>query len=171
MKAKALFTNTYFLLTMLVMSVVATIFLFYRYKKLQEDRKIMIDKINQRLDEGIGAETGDIGVKGLLLGTQDDPNYNGLKDAKALKSAIGYIYDNDDVVYNIIKGKTKAQLKSIQTALSKEYGYASWDAYLNDVFESKASINPFKDFDDTSNCFGNDCGKFTKALNMIKQAK
>ena len=93
---------------------------------------------------------------------KSDPNYNGSADAQKLHDAIGRFWDDDDTVYSIIKGKSKAKLKSIEKGL-QGLGYKSWDDYLKTIFDNMVSL-PF------GYCAGIDCDKYTKALTIIKAA-
>lgn len=168
MKNQSIFKNTYFLVAMLIGAIATTIFLFYRYQKMQVDRKKTIDAINLSIETGAGVEKQN-DVSSTLINTKADPHYNGEPDAKALQNAIGYVWDDDGIVFKTLTGKTKAKLKSIENALKKLYGYASFDEFLKKIFDKTDTWLPFQTLTE-DNCVGIDCGKYAKALKIIKSA-
>ena len=159
---KNIFLHVYVLATILVISIGLLVYLMLRAKRLKEERLNTIAKIKEALANGAGEETGDDAANSLL-NVSSDPNYNGDTDAQKLKDAIGTFWDDDEAVYSIIKGKSKAKLKSIELGL-QGIGFKSWDDYLKTIFNNLVSL-PF------GYCAGIDCDKYNKALNMIKAAK
>jgi hypothetical protein len=158
---KSIFLHVYVLVTLLVISIGLLIYFMFRAKRLKEERLNTIAKIKEALANGAGEESSD-DASNSLLNVQSDPNYNGNDDAQKLKDAIGTFWDDDETVYSIIKGKSKAKLKSIENGL-QGLGYKSWDDYLKTIFNNMVSL-PF------GYCAGIDCDKYTKALTMIKAA-
>ena len=161
-EVKSIFLNVYFLIGLLVIGIGLVIYLMMRAKRLKAERLNTIAKIKEALATSAGEESNDDAAS-ALLNTTADPNYNGKADAQKLKDAIGTIWDDDEVVYTIIQGKSKAKLKSIEIGL-QGLGYKSWDDYLQTIFDNMLSL-PF------GYCAGIDCDKYTKALNMIKAAR
>ena len=159
---KNIFLHVYVLATILIISIGLLVYLMLRAKRLKEERLNTIAKIKEALQNGAGEETGDDAANSLL-NVSSDPNYNGDTDAQKLKDAIGTFWDDDEAVYSIIKGKSKAKLKSIELGL-QGLGYKSWDDYLKTIFNNMVSL-PF------GYCAGIDCDKYTKALTMIKSAR
>ena len=158
---KRIFLHVYVLVTLLVISIGLLIYFMFRAKRLKQERQNTIAKIKEALANGAGEETSD-DASNSLLNVQPDPNYKGSADAQKLHDAIGRFWDDDNTVYSIIKGKSKAKLKSIEKGL-QGLGYKSWDDYLKTIFNNMISL-PF------SYCAGIDCDKYTKALTMIKAA-
>ncbi|MEY3450656.1 MAG: hypothetical protein RL711_481 [Bacteroidota bacterium] len=159
---KNIFFHVYVLATILVIGIGLLVYLMLRAKRLKEERLNTIAKIKEALQSGAGEENGD-DASNTLLNVKSDPNYNGIPEAQKLKDAMGTVWDDDETVFEIIKGKSKAKLKSIELGL-QGIGYKSWDDYLKTIFNNLVSL-PF------GYCAGIDCDKYNKALNMIKAAK
>ena len=158
---KSVFLHVYVLVALLVIGIGLLIYFMFRAKRLKQERQNTIAKIKEALANGAGEETGD-DASNSLLNVHSDPNYNGNSDAQKLHDAIGTFWDDDETVYSIIKGKSKAKLKSIEKGL-QGLGYKSWDDYLKNIFNNMVTF-PF------GYCAGIDCDKYTKALTMIKAA-
>lgn len=102
-----------------VLLLLATAAVIYATKKRKERNK-EINDIVELINSNTGIEGEDI--KQILFKSAPAA----VSDAKALaekiKNAKGYINDSEDDVYEVLAGKTKGQLKTIQTTFQNSFG-------------------------------------------------
>lgn len=90
------------------------------YGKINASRKEeQIRKINEILDRGIGVDGRDI--KSITLDVIPDLKYNAAADAKAIYEAHKWYNDDEEAVYNVFSGKTKAQIAQIYSTFLLTY--------------------------------------------------
>jgi len=132
------------------------------YARKRKKARELFPMLDEMLNQKIGVDGDDISSQ--LFSAKPDPTYNGDADAKKLKAAEGGIWlpDDDEAVYAVLRGKTKGQLASINASMLKLYG-TSLDDFIKGVFGLCYGDAIFGNI-------GPDCGKYNKAMNIIKNS-
>ena len=162
---KKIILNKYFLLFLFVASAGALIYFVYRSKKLKEQRKQTIEAVEEAINTGAGVETKN-DANSVLLNVKPDTGYTSKanSDADVLHKAISWYNDDEEAVFKVLTGKTKAQLKTIEIALRNKYGYNGFEAYLDKIFDQRVTLP-------LVGCVDFDCQNYDKAMRIISSSK
>jgi hypothetical protein len=120
--------NQFYLMLLAVMLLVLTVaFLVYNKNEKEKEKEKLLSQINQ----GIGENANDIDI-GLSEVTPDFyPNV--LADANRLWNAKGFWNDDEDEVFEVLRGKSKRQLSALSQTLQANRG-VTLNAFLEDIF-------------------------------------
>jgi hypothetical protein len=111
---KALAQNWLVILLFVVILFIGAV-IYGKINKAKKEEQIR--RINEILDKGIGVDG--IDIKSITLNTKADTSYNALSDVNILYKSNGFLIDDEEAIYNVFTGKTKAQIAQIyQTFLS-----------------------------------------------------
>ena len=115
-----------------VLIVLILIWSIYK-KKVKADE---LAQIKDAIDTGSGINQYDIDA--ILSRLSPDTTYlDAPNEAKRLKKAKGWLWDNDSEVFAVVQNKTKAQLKQISNELIKIEGL-TLGQFVNDIFSDFA---------------------------------
>jgi hypothetical protein len=149
-------SNTQFLIgfILLLLAVVAVAIMGRRKHNAKVRQLQELDKL---IDGDIGADGED--ATSILHNVKPDTRYNAAKDAEILQKA-NTTPDDHTAVFTVLKGKTKAQLATLNKALLQMSG-KSLDQFLKDIL---------MDFSDRSWLDWSKYPDYERALAMMKAA-
>ncbi len=101
----------------LVVGLLVVVAVFMVTKKRKEAQKQRADEIKNQISQGATDPASQ-----AVMNANADTNYDASADVARLHSAKGYINDDEEAVYAVLRGKTKGQLKVIYSTFLSSYG-------------------------------------------------
>ena len=101
----------------LVVGLLVVIAVFMVTKKRKEAQKLKAEEIRSQISQGATDPASQ-----AVMSANADTNYDASADVARLKNAKGFVNDDEEAVYAVLRGKTKGQLKVIYSTFLSSYG-------------------------------------------------
>ncbi len=125
------------ILALVVIGIAVLVYLQIRRRKRSDK---LYDAVKAAIRNDVGAEdNAESDVAKLLLTATCDKNYDATVDAQTLIDAQGGVSwsgikpDDDTAIFGVLRNKSKAQLKCLDTALNQQHG-VSLSEYVATVY-------------------------------------
>ena len=104
------------ILSIIVLGTIIAIVVYSQKRKEEKEKRY--EEIKKAIE---GGQTSDSATSGLA-GVEADETYNAEDDVASLYDAHGFFNDDEEAIYAILSGKTKAQIAKIDEVFTNTYG-------------------------------------------------